>query len=73
MLAVGFWCRREGFLLLRDQCEPSLHPMASTSSAAMAARLVKNSTLKVYAGESHGICTTQPDRVNADLLAFLED
>ncbi|CAN7155213.1 alpha/beta hydrolase [Variovorax sp. LjRoot84] len=43
------------------------------ASAAMASKLVKNSTLKIYAGESHGICTTQPDRVNADLLAFLED
>lgn len=42
-------------------------------SALLAAKLVKNSTLKVYAGESHGICTTQADRVNADLLAFLED
>ncbi|MCW5623529.1 MAG: alpha/beta hydrolase [Burkholderiales bacterium] len=42
-------------------------------SAALASKLVRNATLKVYAGESHGICTTQADRVNADLLAFLED
>lgn len=43
------------------------------ASASAASRLVKNSTLKVYAGESHGICSTRSDRVNADLLAFLED
>jgi non-heme chloroperoxidase len=39
-------------------------------SARLAARLVKGSELKVYAGGSHGMCTTEKDRVNADLLAF---
>jgi len=43
------------------------------ASALMAAKLVRNSVLKVYAGESHGICVTQAARVNADLLSFLED
>ena len=43
------------------------------ASAAAASKRVRNSTLKVYAGGSHGICSTQAARVNADLLAFLED
>jgi len=29
-------------------------------------------TLKVYKGGAHGMCTTQKDEVNADLLAFLK-
>lgn len=46
-------------------------PFAASASAA--SKRVRNSTLKVYAGGSHGICSTQAERVNADLLAFLED
>ena len=30
------------------------------------------STLKVYKGAPHGMCTTHKDQVNADLLAFIE-
>lgn len=36
------------------------------------AKLVKNSTLKVYPGAPHGMCTTLADQVNDDLLAFLK-
>jgi non-heme chloroperoxidase len=36
------------------------------------AEIVKNATLKVYAGGSHGMCTVEADKVNADLLAFLQ-
>jgi non-heme chloroperoxidase len=36
------------------------------------AKLVKNATLKVYPGAPHGMCTTLPDKVNADLLEFLQ-
>ena len=43
------------------------------ASAGAASKCVRNATLKVYAGGSHGICSTEADRVNADLLAFLED
>jgi non-heme chloroperoxidase len=43
------------------------------ASALLAAKLVPGSTLKVYAGGGHGICATQKDRVNADLLAFLKE
>ena len=41
------------------------------ASAHGAAKLVKNATLKVYAGAPHGLADTHKDRLNADLLAFL--
>jgi non-heme chloroperoxidase len=41
------------------------------TSALMTAKLVKGSQLKVYKGGSHGICSTDKDRVNADLLEFI--
>jgi non-heme chloroperoxidase len=41
-------------------------------SALLSAKLVKNSTLKVYKGYPHGMCTTYPDVINADLLAFFK-
>jgi len=40
-------------------------------SAKLGVELVKNGTLKVYPGGSHGMCVTEADTVNADLLAFL--
>jgi non-heme chloroperoxidase len=42
------------------------------ASALLAAKLVKNAQLKVYKGAPHGMCTTEKDKVNADLLAFLK-
>jgi non-heme chloroperoxidase len=39
-------------------------------SSLLSAKLVKNSTLKVYLGLPHGMCTTHPDQINSDLLAF---
>jgi non-heme chloroperoxidase len=41
-------------------------------SALLSAKIVKNSTLKVYKGAPHGMCTTHKDRVNEDLLAFFK-
>jgi non-heme chloroperoxidase len=41
-------------------------------SAALSAKLIKNSTLKVYPGAPHGMCTTLADKVNVDLLGFLK-
>jgi len=41
-------------------------------SAMLAVKLVRNGTLKVYKGGPHGMCTTQKDEVNADLLAFIK-
>jgi non-heme chloroperoxidase len=40
-------------------------------SAPRSARLLKQGTLKTYAGLPHGMCTTHPDIINADLLAFI--
>jgi non-heme chloroperoxidase len=40
-------------------------------SALLSAKLIKNSTLKVYPGAPHGMCTTLAHKVNADLLEFL--
>lgn len=42
------------------------------NSALLAAKIVKNAKLIVYEGGSHGICTTEKERVNADLLAFIQ-
>lgn len=36
------------------------------------AKILKNATLKVYPGFPHGMCTTQADTINADLLAFIK-
>ena len=41
------------------------------ASAKLAAKLVKGSTLKVYPGLSHGMCTVNKDQINTDLLAFI--
>jgi non-heme chloroperoxidase len=40
------------------------------ASALPSAKLVKGSSLKVYPGAPHGLCSTRKDEVNADLLAF---
>jgi non-heme chloroperoxidase len=42
------------------------------ASALLSAKLVKGSTLKVYPGLSHGMCTVNKDQINADLLAFIK-
>jgi non-heme chloroperoxidase len=40
-------------------------------AALLQANLLKNGTLKVYPGYPHGMCTTNVDVINADLLAFI--
>jgi non-heme chloroperoxidase len=40
-------------------------------SAALTAKLVRNAILKTYKGFPHGMCTTQADTINEDLLAFI--
>jgi non-heme chloroperoxidase len=40
-------------------------------SALLSAALIKGSTLKVYPGAPHGMCSTLKDQVNADLLEFI--
>ena len=41
------------------------------ASAMLSSKLIKNATLKIYQGASHGLCSTHKDQVNADLLAFI--
>ena len=41
-------------------------------SAPLSAQLLKNGTLKTYAGFPHGSPTTEAETINADLLAFLQ-
>ncbi|HEY8514102.1 MAG TPA: alpha/beta hydrolase [Candidatus Binatia bacterium] len=41
------------------------------ASALLSAKLVKNSTLKVYKGFSHGAFTINADVINPDILAFI--
>jgi non-heme chloroperoxidase len=41
------------------------------ASAYAASKLIKNATLKIYAGAPHGLANTHKDQLNADLLAFL--
>ncbi|HEY5794347.1 MAG TPA: alpha/beta hydrolase [Bosea sp. (in: a-proteobacteria)] len=41
-------------------------------SALLAITLLKSGTLKVYEGLPHGMCTTHPEIVNPDLLAFIQ-
>jgi non-heme chloroperoxidase len=40
-------------------------------AALLQAKLLKNASLKIYPGYPHGMCTTNADVVNADLLAFI--
>jgi non-heme chloroperoxidase len=42
------------------------------ASAMLSSKLVRNAELKVYEGAPHGMCSTLKDRVNADLLHFIE-
>jgi non-heme chloroperoxidase len=42
------------------------------AAALRSAKLVKNATLKIYAGAPHGLAYTHQEQLNADLLTFLE-
>ncbi|RQS63136.1 alpha/beta fold hydrolase [Burkholderia sp. Bp8984] len=42
------------------------------NAGRLSAQIVKHATLKVYEGASHGMCVVDADRINADLLAFLQ-
>ena len=42
------------------------------NAGKLQAKLVKNAQLKVYKGAPHGLCTTEKEKVNADLLAFIK-
>ncbi|HXM43961.1 MAG TPA: alpha/beta hydrolase [Bryobacteraceae bacterium] len=42
------------------------------ASGLMSAKLLKKATLKVYPGFPHGMATTNPEEINADLLTFFK-
>src|SRR5437867_2966351 len=42
------------------------------AAGLMSAKIVKNAKLKVYPGFPHGMCTTNADQINNDLLAFVK-
>jgi len=42
------------------------------AAALRSAKLIKNSTLKIYPGAPHGLADTHKDQLNNDLLAFLK-
>jgi len=41
------------------------------NAGVLSAKLLKNSTLKIYPGFPHGMPTTEAATINADLLAFI--
>jgi non-heme chloroperoxidase len=45
-------------------------PYADASLLSL--KLLKNGTLKIYAGYPHGMLTTHADVINPDLLAFIK-
>ena len=42
------------------------------ASALLSSKIVKDAKLVVYKGAPHGLCTTHKDRVNTDLLEFIQ-
>ncbi len=42
------------------------------AAGRMSAKILKKATLKVYPGYPHGMPSTNPDQINADLLAFFK-
>lgn len=55
-------------VLVMHGTDDQIVPIAD--SALLAHPLLKNGTLKTYEGLPHGMCTTHPDVINPDLLAF---
>jgi non-heme chloroperoxidase len=58
------------------QASPKLqadeHQIAIQASGMLSAKIAKHAQLEVYKGGSHGMCTTEKEKVNADLLAFIQ-
>ena len=42
------------------------------ASGKLSAAIVKNATLKIFAGGSHGLAQVEPDKFNAEVRAFIE-
>lgn len=43
------------------------------NSAMLSSKLIPNAKLKVFEGLPHGMCTTHPDQINAEIHAFLKE
>lgn len=57
-------------VLVMHGTDDQVVPMAD--SALKSIDLLKNGTLKTYDGLSHGMFATHPDRINADILDFVQ-
>ena len=57
-------------VLLMHGEDDQIVPIAD--SALIGITLLKHGTLKTYEGLPHGMCTTHPDVINPDLLAWIE-
>jgi non-heme chloroperoxidase len=55
-------------MLILHGDDDQIVPIAA--SALLSAKLVPHAELKIFPGAPHGMCTTEKDKVNADLLAF---
>jgi non-heme chloroperoxidase len=42
------------------------------ASALLTSKIINGAKLKVYPGSPHGMCSTNKDRINADLLTFFK-
>ncbi len=56
-------------VLVMHGTDDQIVPIAD--SALLSHPLLRKGTLKTYEGLPHGMCTTHPDIINADLLAFI--
>jgi len=57
-------------MLILHRDDDQIAPLGA--SAMLSSKLVTGGQLKIYKGGPHGMCTTQKDEVNADLLAFIK-
>jgi len=71
---LGGWLRtlgleQDGAAFLKHAIDDQVVPYKD--AALPQAKLLKKSTLKVYPGFRHGMCTTNADVINSDVLAFI--
>jgi non-heme chloroperoxidase len=57
--------------LIIDGDDDQIVPIGAAAHAA--AKIAPKSQLKVYPGAPHGLCSSQKDQINADLLAFFKE
>jgi non-heme chloroperoxidase len=58
-------------VLLMHGDDDQIVPIAD--AALIGIKLLKHGTLKIYKGLPHGMCTTHPEAINPDLLAWIKD